>query len=157
MPHIHEAIDLTVAALIVHKKRVLLVHHKKLNRWLPPGGHVELDQDPEQALFAEIQEETGLTKDQLIVHGTKPQISSPGTRFLYAPVFLDIHDISATHKHIGMTYIVAAKTDAVVLSEREHHDIRWFTLPQLHDVKYDILPSVQFYASEAIKRVALSL
>ncbi len=153
MPHIHEAIDLTVAAYVVHEDRVLFVHHKKLHKWLPPGGHVELDQDPEQALYAELAEETGLTKDVLIVYGTKPQIQSPGTTFLYAPTFLDIHDISPTHRHIGMTYIVKSTTDTIVLSKREHHDIRWLNTQDIESTQYAILPAVKYYAHEALKRV----
>ena len=42
MAHIHEKIDLTVAILVVHDGKVLVVHHRKLGKWLPLGGHVEL-------------------------------------------------------------------------------------------------------------------
>ncbi|CAN5185153.1 hypothetical protein BH09PAT2_BH09PAT2_05430 [soil metagenome] len=153
MPHIHEAIDLTIEAFVIHKKKVLLVHHKKLLKWLPPGGHVELDQDPEEALYAELQEETGLTRDQLTIYGNKPTITAPGTKFLYAPTFLDIHDISSTHKHIGMVYFAEAKTDRIVLAEKEHNEIRWFSAEELADPQYEIIPSVQFYAAEAFKIV----
>ena len=156
MPHIHEYIDLTIAAYVVHHKNVLFVHHKKLNKWLPPGGHVELDQDPEEALYAELLEETGLTPAHISICGHKPEITSPGTKFLHTPAFLDIHDISDTHKHIGITYIVQAKTDHVLLSEREHNHIRWFSLPDLDDPLYQILPAVKYYATEAIKRVSES-
>lgn len=153
MPHIHDAIDLTIEAFVVYENKILLVHHKKLNGWLPPGGHVELDQDPEEALYAELQEETGLTKDNLIIHGNKPAIVAPGTKFLYAPTFLDIHDISSTHRHIGMVYIAEAKIDTIILAEKEHNDIRWFSMEEMEDPQYDILPSVKFYAAEAIKQL----
>ena len=49
MPHIHDKIDFTVAIFVVHEGRVLVIHHRKLDRWLPLGGHIELDEDPEQA------------------------------------------------------------------------------------------------------------
>jgi ADP-ribose pyrophosphatase YjhB (NUDIX family) len=60
MPHIHEKIDFTVSLFIVEGEKVLLVHHKKLDRWLPIGGHIELDEDPEQAAYREAKEECGL-------------------------------------------------------------------------------------------------
>lgn len=60
MPHIHERYDFVVNAFIVFNNKVLLVHHPKYDKWLPMGGHVELDEDPEEALFREIEEETGL-------------------------------------------------------------------------------------------------
>jgi hypothetical protein len=43
MAHIHEKIDFTVSIFVVHEGRILLVHHRKLNQWLPLGGHIELD------------------------------------------------------------------------------------------------------------------
>ena len=52
MPHIHEKIDFTVAIFVVHDGKVLLIHHRKLDQWLPLGGHIELDEDPEIARCA---------------------------------------------------------------------------------------------------------
>ena len=49
MAHLHEKIDFTVSLFIVEKGKLLLIHHRKLDRWLPIGGHIELDEDPEQA------------------------------------------------------------------------------------------------------------
>ena len=59
MAHIHEKIDFTVAIFVVHEGRVLVVHHRKLNKWLPLGGHIALDEDPEQAALREAREESG--------------------------------------------------------------------------------------------------
>ena len=46
MPHLHEKIDFTVAIFVVHEGRVLVIHYRKLDKWLPLGGHIELDEDP---------------------------------------------------------------------------------------------------------------
>jgi len=40
MAHIHAEIDFVVSGFITHEDKVLLVNHKKLNLWLPPGGHI---------------------------------------------------------------------------------------------------------------------
>ena len=101
MAHIHEKIDFTVAIFVVHDGKVLLIHHRKLDKWLPLGGHIELDEDPEQAALREAKEESGLDVELL---GERPPTTSPGTRALIAPRFLDIHRISDTHEHIGMIY-----------------------------------------------------
>src|SRR5437870_13414328 len=53
MAHIHEKIDFTVAIFVVHDGKVLLVHHRRLDKWLPLGGHIELDEDPENAALRE--------------------------------------------------------------------------------------------------------
>jgi 8-oxo-dGTP pyrophosphatase MutT (NUDIX family) len=101
MAHIHEKIDFTVAIFVVHQGRVLLIHHRKLNKWLPLGGHIELEEDPEQAALREAREESGLEVELL---GERPPTTEPGTRALIAPRFLDIHRITDTHEHIGMIY-----------------------------------------------------
>ena len=101
MAHIHEKIDFTVAIFVVHQGKVLLIHHRNLNKWLPLGGHIELDEDPETAALREAKEESGLEVELL---GERPPTTEPGTRALIAPRFLDIHRISDTHEHIGMIY-----------------------------------------------------
>src|SRR5437868_15224283 len=98
MAHIHEKIDFTVAIFVVHGGKVLLIHHRKLNKWLPLGGHIELDEDPEIAALREAKEESGLEVELL---GERPPTTGLGTRALIAPRFLDIHRISSTHEQIG--------------------------------------------------------
>ncbi len=57
MAHIHEKIDFTASVYIVFKNKVLLHKHKKLGIWLQPGGHIELDEDPNEAALREAKEE----------------------------------------------------------------------------------------------------
>lgn len=102
-------------------------------------------------MFREVREECRL-KIELI--GTKPFLKSPGNTFLYAPAYLDIHDISSKHRHIGMEYFARAKNDDVKLAKREHEAIRWFTKEELADSQYHILPQIRFLAEEAL-RVAM--
>jgi 8-oxo-dGTP pyrophosphatase MutT (NUDIX family) len=49
MAHIHDRIDFTVAIFIAHEGRVLLVHDRRLNKWLPVGGRIERLQTPMDA------------------------------------------------------------------------------------------------------------
>jgi len=65
MAHIHDKIDFTAAIFVVQDHKVLLIHHRKLNKWLPLGGHIELDEDPEQAALREAKEESGLDVELL--------------------------------------------------------------------------------------------
>ena len=50
----------TVAVFVVWESKVLLHLHKKLGMWLPPGGHIEEDELPDEAAVREVLEETGL-------------------------------------------------------------------------------------------------
>jgi ADP-ribose pyrophosphatase YjhB (NUDIX family) len=147
MPHIHEEYDFVVEVFIVYKDKVLLVHHPRYDKWIPMGGHVELDEDPEQALFREIKEETGLEVEIL---ATKPDIHEEGRKFLYTPNFLDMHTANAPHKHIGLIYFAKAKNDKYVLSD-EHSEINWLSLDDLDNPKYDLHESIKFTCREAIK------
>jgi 8-oxo-dGTP pyrophosphatase MutT (NUDIX family) len=146
MAHINDLIDFTIAAFIVHEDKVLLVHHKKLDTWLPVGGHIELDEDPEQALLREIKEESGLDVD---IMGTREDIDSGHIKSLIPPVYLDIHKINDEHRHIGMVYFATSKTSEVQLAEQEHNDIRWFTKEEL--LSDDLLENVTYYGNKALE------
>jgi 8-oxo-dGTP pyrophosphatase MutT (NUDIX family) len=151
LAHIHEKIDFTVAILFVHDGKVLLIHHRKLDRWLPLGGHVELDEDPETAALREAKEESGLEVELI---GERPPTTGFGTRALIAPRFLDIHRITDTHEHIGMIYLARPKIGAVTLSENEHHAIRWCSSADLDTLHPPMSNAVKWYCREAIREVS---
>ena len=53
----------TATGFVVQGSRTLLHWHKRSQKWLPPGGHIEPDEDPVQAILREIREETGVEID----------------------------------------------------------------------------------------------
>ena len=63
-PDPHEALSdpthLTASALVVGPRGVLLHHHKRLGRWLQPGGHIDAGEQPAAAALREAREETGV-------------------------------------------------------------------------------------------------
>lgn len=150
MPHIHEKIDFTVAIFVVQGDRVLLIHHRKLDKWLPLGGHIELDEDPEQAALRETKEESGLDVELI---GERPPTTGPGTRALIGPRFLDIHRINDTHEHIGLIYWARPQGGQTTLAAEEHHDIRWYRANELDQLQPPISDAVKWYALQAIKEV----
>jgi 8-oxo-dGTP pyrophosphatase MutT (NUDIX family) len=151
MAHIHEKIDFTVAIFVVHDGRVLLIHHRKLDKWLPLGGHIELDEDPEMAALREAKEESGLDVELL---GERPPTTEPGTRALMAPRFLDIHRISDTHEHIGMIYWARPKGGNVQLAAEEHYDIRWRSAAELDTLQPAMSNAVKWYCRKAIEEIS---
>jgi 8-oxo-dGTP pyrophosphatase MutT (NUDIX family) len=150
MAHIHEKIDFTVAIFVVQGGRVLVIHHRKLDRWLPLGGHVELDEDPEQAALREAKEESGLDVELL---GERPPTTGAGTRALIAPRFLDIHHITDTHEHIGMIYWARPRNGNLALSATEHHDIRWCSPGDLDQLRPPMSDAVKWYCRKAIEEI----
>ena len=124
---------LTGAAIVVSASgaRVLLLHHRKLQRWLQPGGHADPGEDSGEAVaLREALEETGIAG--LALHPAAPR-----------PLDVDVHDIPArpgepAHQHLDLRYLVVAPADAV--AERcavETNDLRWFTWPQLDGLDLD--------------------
>src|SRR5581483_111070 len=151
MPHLHEKIDFTVSIFIVQDKKVLFIFHKQLNKWLPIGGHIELDENPEQAALREAREESGLEVELV---GTRPPLSpEPGFIPLLQPTYMDVHLIKEPHWHIGMVYFAKVKAGKVTLNTEEHRDIRWMTEQDLEDAKWNLHENLKFYSKEALKAV----
>ncbi len=152
MAHIHDLIDFTVGAFIVHDGRICLAHHKKLDLWVPPGGHIELDEDPDQALFREIEEETGLRKDDFEVLSERHEFSvKTEARTLYRPNWMSIHPFQENHKHIVFEYVLRSKSNVLRLAGNEHHDIRWFSREEVDNPELKIPNEVRWYAKEALR------
>lgn len=94
--------------------RVALVHHRKLGRWLQPGGHADGDGDIVHVAWKEATEETGLTDLTLVDTG--------GT---LVPLDIDVHEIPARYDNEGN----------LIEDAHEHHDIRFLFVagPQASD------------------------
>ncbi len=99
--------------------RVLLLHHRKLDRWLQPGGHGDPGETTgEEVALREALEESGLAG--LRLHPTAPR-----------PLDVDVHDIPArgtepAHEHLDLRYLVVAPEDGRITPQlAELHDIRW--------------------------------
>jgi 8-oxo-dGTP pyrophosphatase MutT (NUDIX family) len=99
--------------------RVLLLHHRKLDRWLQPGGHGDPGETTgEEVALREALEESGIRG--LHLHPAAPR-----------PLDVDVHDIPArgnepAHEHLDLRYLVVAPEGAVIAPDlAELHEIRW--------------------------------
>lgn len=147
MSHIHELYDFVVTVYIVHDSKVLFVHHPRYGKWIPVGGHIELNEDVESALFREIEEETGLSVEIL---SSKPGIEATDRKFLLTPNYIDVHEANAPHKHISLVYFARAKSSQHKLSG-EHSEIRWLSTEDLEKSEYSLPTSEKFYCKRAIQ------
>jgi 8-oxo-dGTP pyrophosphatase MutT (NUDIX family) len=152
MPHIHEKIDFTVSIFISQNSKALFVFHKQLQRWLPIGGHIELEENPEQAAIREAKEESGL--DVELVGERSPIQKEPGFLPLLAPDYMDIHLIKEPHWHIGLIYFAKVKSGKVTLNVEEHQDIQWLYEGELDNPKWGLSAPLKFYAREAIRKIS---
>jgi len=148
MPHINKLYDFVVTIYIVYEGKVLLVYHPKYKRWMPIGGHIELDEDPEEALMREIKEECGLEVEIL---SEKPAVTSPGFKCILTPNYVDVHDANPPHKHISFTYFARAKSGNF-LKSKEHSVMCWVSLKRLDSGDHGLPAVMEFYCREAIAR-----
>ena len=95
----------TATGFVVHRGCVALHWHPKVKAWLPPGGHVEANEDPVQAVLREVEEETGL---EAAVVPTAPRLDLRYPEHVQPPFTImieDIHDpVQGYHQHIDMIY-----------------------------------------------------
>lgn len=112
---------ITASALVLSAKAesVLLIWHRKLQRWLQPGGHVEEDRDPFATAIRETGEETGILPSCL--HGIGRELLD-----------IDIHPIPATpkepsHDHFDLRVLLFSDTKDIVPAT-DAAAARWFAV-----------------------------
>ena len=95
----------TATGFVINGDATLLHWHHRVQAWLPPGGHVEPDEDPVQAVLREVKEETGF-EVEIIPAQTTPEI--PNLDQVTAPRTILVEDVYdhrvGTHQHIDMIY-----------------------------------------------------
>jgi 8-oxo-dGTP pyrophosphatase MutT (NUDIX family) len=151
MPHIHEKIDFTVEVFIVYKNKVLLRLHDKHKIWLSVGGHVELNEDPNQAALREVKEEVGL---EIFLADNRPiQLIRMKEGEIIAPRFMKRHPVSPKHEHVVLTYFATTRSDKVKVEHEsdKSDDWKWVTLSELS--KMDLKPDIRFYAQQALEEL----
>lgn len=108
-------------------RSLLLIHHRKLNRWLQPGGHVERgDTDIAAAARRELLEEVGLKA---------PALEGDG-------IFdLDVHAIPSLgreppHEHFDVRFLFRAPSFDLQAGS-DARAARWVPLSQINEVESD--------------------
>lgn len=96
-------------------QKLLLVDHKKAECWLCPGGHVEIDEHPEDTVRRETFEELGITANFL----------------QKAPFFLTItltKGAQSPHTDVSLWYLLQLdSTQELNFDKQEFQQIHWFS------------------------------
>ena len=112
---------LTGSALVLDHsgQRVLLMHHRKLQRWLQPGGHADGEANLAATALREASEETGIV----------------GLRIAVPALDVDIHRVAPPteppHDHLDVRFLVVAPPDAVIVGNHESTELKWVAPDEL--------------------------
>lgn len=140
--------DFTVAVFVVHNDHVLLHPHRKLGLWLPPGGHIEPNELPDEAAVREVEEEAGIAVE--LVGGYGVELDAPDApRQLVRPQGIQLEDISPGHQHIDLVYYArpAGMTDGALPEVIE--DMRWLSEDDLGTI--ELTDEVATWARQALR------
>jgi 8-oxo-dGTP pyrophosphatase MutT (NUDIX family) len=139
MAHIHtqpNQHDMTVSAYVVRvaDEPLCMVHmHKKIDKLMQIGGHIELSETPWQAVQHELEEESGYQLDQLYVLQPFSDVLSAKDAVIHpVPFASNTHDVGNGHYHSDLCYgFIAENKPSGVLAANESEDIRWVSLSEL--------------------------
>jgi 8-oxo-dGTP pyrophosphatase MutT (NUDIX family) len=113
---------------VVHDGRVLLLHHPKLRMWLPPGGHIEPNELPDEAAVREVIEETGVLVR--LVGGRGVPVQEPLQ--LVVPAGIQLENIEPGHQHIDLVYFAEPVGDPTIPSVHVERDrAGWYSPHEL--------------------------
>jgi 8-oxo-dGTP pyrophosphatase MutT (NUDIX family) len=113
--------------LSADRRRALLTHHGKLDRWLQLGGHADGEWRVEEVALREAREESGMNGfDFVPIDGC------------LLPLDIDVHIIPArydatgqlvedAHEHHDMRFLLIARNNEPICISDESHEVAWFT------------------------------
>lgn len=103
----------TASAVVVGRRGTVLHMHKRLERWLQPGGHIDQSELPWEAARREGEEETGLRLEH-----------PPGGPRL---IHVDVHLAAQGHEHLDLRYLLLAEDADPKPPAGESQEVRWFS------------------------------
>jgi 8-oxo-dGTP pyrophosphatase MutT (NUDIX family) len=128
--------DLVIGGYLIHDNKVLLIHHKKLNLWLPPGGHIEKDETPDEAAEREFREELGLEVELL----NRNDVPAGGNivKQLAVPFYVNVHNVG-DHNHCCFFYLCKLKNKSKIkINKDELKNSSWFSIEELNQKKIPV-------------------
>jgi 8-oxo-dGTP pyrophosphatase MutT (NUDIX family) len=147
--------DFTVAVFVVHEDHLVLHFHRKLQKWLPPGGHIEPNELPDDAARREVHEETGLLIELVGPKGLP--VDHPGEpRQLVIPAGIQLEPISPGHEHIDLVYFarpVRTGSESSLPMLDDSHGARWIPAADLTTI--DLGNEVRLWCERAVRELAI--
>ena len=126
-------------------KKFLLIKHKKTGKWLQPGGHIEPNEDPEEAALRETLEETGI------------HVKLIGKRFpreedFISPLAIQKNVVKQGHIHIDIVYLAyPLENQTEVVNTIETDGLKWFNLEEILDKNFETFEDIKIWCKKINK------
>lgn len=108
-----DPVHVTASSVIVGRRGTVLHLHRRLHRWMQPGGHIDTGEEPAAAALRESFEETGLA------------LSHPPDGPVM--VHLDVHPAASGHTHLDLRFLLLGPDDDPAPPPGESQEVRWFS------------------------------
>lgn len=142
----------TVSVYVVHNDKVLLHKHKKAKILLPVGGHIDLNELPEEAAIRETLEEAGIVVELYDLDKLKYEnISTERERILVNPMHTVLGEIEKGHEHIDFVFYAKSMSEELKPGENESNCLAWYSESELESIKDELLKDIYVMAKEAIE------
>lgn len=150
---IHGGRDWTVSAILIRTRtqeepEILLHRHRRLQRVLQPGGHVERNENPLTALAREIKEEAGYNISQLSILQPPIRLMTLDCNVVQpTPFSIAEHRIGSDHHfHVDHTYALITHGEPEHdVSETESQELLWVPLSKVDAIaQVDVAQLAQY-------------
>ena len=124
-------------------KKILLIHHKKFNKWVQPGGHIDDDETFEEAALREAFEETGV------------KVKLLGERFPREDDYIRPLGIQKNRNNKGDLHIDVIYAAVPVNNVATHHQVsesynaKWFSRDELEEIS--VFPDIKITMDYILK------
>ncbi len=127
---------------VVQNGKVLLTWHKKVQNWIPIGGHLEPNELPGDCAIREAKEESGLDVELKSPH------TKSATENLIQPAHIQLDQLKPDLENINFVYFGIVKSGECSKLDEDSKELRWFSKEDLSADGF--LPRVKSVAIEAL-------
>jgi ADP-ribose pyrophosphatase len=139
--------DFTVATFVVHEDKLLMLYHEKLAMWLPPGGHIEPNELPDEAAVREVREETGVEVE--LVGPRALPVEYP--RQLVIPEGIQVERIAPGHEHIDLVYFARPVGSTRIVPGPGVSHVGWYTKAELD--RLPLTEEMRLWVERALRKL----
>jgi len=140
--------DFVAGCLIIRDGKLLLIDHSKYSIWLPPGGHVEDRETPDETAVRETLEETGFEVELQHSSGVVEEEYIDVPR----PLNVNLHRVEEGHWHLDHLFLARINDENEATDEHEHEGVKWFRKSELESDEYDVPEYIREVGKGALEK-----